>query len=535
MNIRDFMKDNFIILDGGMGTLLQEAGLKPGELPERWNVTHPEEIVRIQRNYFDAGSNVVLANTFGANGLKFDDDELEKLIRAAIGNAVKAKEESSGTQEKFVALDIGPLGKLLKPYGDYEFEDAVAMYAKTVRFGVKAGADLIFIETMNDSLDTKAALLAAKENSGLPVFVSNAYGSDGKLMTGASPAAMVAMLEGMHADAVGANCSLGPEQLTDVIEEYLKYASVPVLLKPNAGLPRSENGKTVYDVMPAEFGEAVGKLLKKGVRLAGGCCGTTPEFIKEVRAEAGRLTPVPVTPKNLSVVSSYTHAVVFGEKPVLIGERINPTGKKRFQQALRENDIDYILGEGLKQQDAGVDILDVNVGLPEIDEPKMLESVTKELQAVSDESRSRLFKSHRLSIHLLKESAGIFYDFRRGAVRTADLEIRDHVRRIERMSNKYLIRVLSGSFRQHVRNYRGAYRTDGLKMRTILFQIAEHFVFGVSSLENGLEDDLRVLHPAVIENIGQIALAYLCLSFIDDALLYHLSVEPIYYRAASVD
>jgi 5-methyltetrahydrofolate--homocysteine methyltransferase len=177
MNIRDFMKDNFIVLDGGMGTLLQEAGLKPGELPERWNVTHPEEIVRIQRNYFDAGSNVVLANTFGANGLKFDDEELEKLIRAAIGNAVKAKEESSGTQEKFVALDIGPLGKLLKPYGDYEFEDAVAMYAKTVRFGVKAGADLIFIETMNDSLDTKAALLAAKENSGLPVFVSNAYGS----------------------------------------------------------------------------------------------------------------------------------------------------------------------------------------------------------------------------------------------------------------------------------------------------------------------------------------------------------------------
>ena len=384
MNIRDFMKDNFIVLDGGMGTLLQEAGLKPGELPERWNVTHPEEIVRIQRNYFDAGSNVVLANTFGANGLKFDDDELEKLIRAAIGNAVKAKEESGGTQEKFVALYIRPLGKLLKPYGDYEFEDAVAMYAKTVRFGVKAGADLIFIETMNDSLDTKAALLAAKENSGLPVFVSNAYGSDGKLMTGASPAAMVAMLEGMHADAVGANCSLGPEQLTDVIEEYLKYASVPVLLKPNAGLPRSENGKTVYDVMPAEFGEAVGKLLKKGVRLAGGCCGTTPEFIKAVRAEADRLTPVPVTPKNLSVVSSYTHAVVFGEKPVLIGERINPTGKKRFQQALRENDIDYILGEGLKQQDAGVDILDVNVGLPEIDEPKMLESVTKELQAVSD-------------------------------------------------------------------------------------------------------------------------------------------------------
>ncbi|MBR3539543.1 MAG: homocysteine S-methyltransferase family protein, partial [Eubacterium sp.] len=201
------MKDHFLILDGGMGTLLQEAGLLPGELPERWNVTHPETIIRIQRDYFDAGSNVVLANTFGANGLKFDDDELDELITAAIRNARRASEESTRDGEKYVALDIGPLGKLLKPYGDYEFEDAVEMYAKTVRCGVKAGADLIFIETMNDSYDTKAALLAAKENAELPVFVSNAYGSDGKLMTGASPAAMVAMLEGMHADAIGANCS----------------------------------------------------------------------------------------------------------------------------------------------------------------------------------------------------------------------------------------------------------------------------------------------------------------------------------------
>ena len=205
-----------------MGTLLQEAGLAPGELPERWNVSHPGEIVRIQKSYFDAGSNVVLSNTFGANCLKFDDEELKNLIQAAVANARSAAEESSGTQEKFVALDIGSLGKLLKPYGDYEFEDAVVAYAKTVRFGVEAGVDLIFIETMNDSLDTKAALLAAKENSDLPVFVSNAYGNDGKLMTGASPAAMVAMLEGMHADAIGANCSLGPKQLVGVMEEYLK-------------------------------------------------------------------------------------------------------------------------------------------------------------------------------------------------------------------------------------------------------------------------------------------------------------------------
>ena len=384
MHILDYMKDHFLFLDGGMGTLLQEAGLQPGELPERWNVSHPEEIIRIQKSYYDAGSNVVLSNTFGANGLKFDDEELEQLVTAAVKNAREAARQSTGTQEKFVALDIGPLGKLLKPYGDYEFEDAVAMYAKTVKFGVAAGVDLVFIETMNDSYDTKAALLAVKENTDLPVFVSNAYGADGKLMTGASPAAMVAMLEGMHADAIGANCSLGPAQLVGVVEEYLEYASVPVLLKPNAGLPRAENGKTVYDVFPPEFSESVGKLLEKGVRIAGGCCGTTPDYIRAVVEKSKSITPVPVTEKNLSLVSSYTHAVKFGESPILIGERINPTGKKRFQQALRENDIDYILGEALKQQDAGVQLLDVNVGLPEIDEPAFLLRAVRELQAVTD-------------------------------------------------------------------------------------------------------------------------------------------------------
>ena len=384
MRILDYMKDHFLFLDGGMGTLLQAAGLQPGELPERWNISHPEEIIKIQQSYFDAGSNLVLSNTFGANGLKFDDKELETVIFAAVRNAREAAARSTGTQEKFVALDIGPLGKLLKPYGDYEFEDAVAMYSKSVRLGVEAGVDVIFIETMNDSYDTKAALLAAKENSDLPVFVSNAYGSDGKLMTGASPAAMVAMLEGMHADAIGANCSLGPDQLAGVMEEYLRYASVPVLLKPNAGLPRSENGKTVFDVTPSDFAESVGKLLAKGIRIAGGCCGTTPDYIRAVVEKASNIQLVPNQAKGISLVSSYTHAVQFGEDPILIGERINPTGKKRFQQALRENDIDYILNEALKQQDAGVQVLDVNVGLPEIDEPSFLLNAVREIQAVSD-------------------------------------------------------------------------------------------------------------------------------------------------------
>ena len=237
MNILSYMREHVLLLDGGMGSLLQARGLQPGEHPERWNITHPEVIVEVQQAYFDAGSNVVNTNTFGANGLKFAEDELEAIIAAAIANARTAAEKSRGTQPKFVALDIGPTGRLLKPYGDLDFEDAVDVFAQVVRLGVKYGADLIFIETMNDSYETKAALLAAKENSTLPVFVSNAYGEDGKLMTGASPAAMVAMLEGMGADAIGANCSLGPKQLRGVVEELLSCASVPVMLKPNAGLP----------------------------------------------------------------------------------------------------------------------------------------------------------------------------------------------------------------------------------------------------------------------------------------------------------
>ena len=412
MNILDYAKNNLLYLDGGMGTLLQEAGLMPGELPERWNVSRPEEIVKIHKAYFEAGSNVVLTNTFGANPLKFDDEELEAIIKAAAANAKKARElvdaEENGSAgdacgdgsstgvggavadgsvtggNRFVALDIGPCGRLLKPYGDLDFEEAVEVYAKIVRIGAPLGVDLIFIETMSDSYDTKAALLAAKENSDLPVFVSNAYGSDGKLMTGASPAVMVSMLEGMHADAVGANCSLGPEQLKGVIDEYLEYASVPVLLKPNAGLPKSVDGKTVYDVYPEEFAASMKEFVEKGVRIAGGCCGTTPDYLRAVCEATKDVEPVPVTEKDRSLISSYTKVVEFGGSPVLIGERINPTGKKRFKQALRENDIDYILGEGLHQQDAGAHVLDVNVGLPEIDEPAMLLSVMQELQAVSD-------------------------------------------------------------------------------------------------------------------------------------------------------
>ncbi|MBE6577455.1 MAG: homocysteine methyltransferase [Ruminococcaceae bacterium] len=384
MKINEYIKNNVLYLDGGMGTLLQERGLMPGELPERWNISRPEVITDIHRAYYDAGSNVVNTNTFGANTLKFSKEELDEIVRAAIENAHRAMSESSGTQKKWVALDIGPTGRMLKPYGDLDFEDAVSVFAETVKLGVKYGADLVFIETMNDSYETKAALLAAKENCELPVFVSNAYGEDGKLMTGATPAAMVAMLEGMGADAIGVNCSLGPKMLSGVVEEYLKYSSTPVILKPNAGLPRAMDGKTVYDVLPDEFSKDVASLVKLGVRAVGGCCGTTPEYISATVMETKDIVPAKIEKKHYSTVSSYTHAVVFGNEPILIGERINPTGKKRFKQALVENDIDYILKEGISQQERGVHILDVNVGLPDIDEVAMLTTAVCELQAIID-------------------------------------------------------------------------------------------------------------------------------------------------------
>lgn len=384
MNIKEYIKNNILYLDGAMGTLLQAQGLKSGELPERWNITHSDIVKKIHLDYYNAGSNVVSANTFGANILKFDETELEEIIKAAVENVKSARDESFGMQEKWIALDIGPSGRMLAPYGDFDFEDAVETFAKTVRLGVKYGVDVIFIQTMNDSYETKAALLAAKENSDLPVFVSNAFSEDGKLMTGADPFAMIAMLEGMGADAIGINCSLGPKALGGVVREYIKYSSTPIILKPNAGLPKSVDGKTVFDVDSIEFSNEIAQFVKEGVGIIGGCCGTTPEYIKKLVDATKDITTVPVTQKNISCVSSYTHAVEFGKKTVLIGERINPTGKKRFKEALKANDIDYILKEGIAQQEKGVGVLDVNVGLPEIDEVKMLKTAVCELQAIID-------------------------------------------------------------------------------------------------------------------------------------------------------
>lgn len=382
MNIKAYLNEHIVYLDGGMGTQLQAQGLGPGERPELWNLSHPEAIIAVHRAYFEAGSNVVCTNTFGANCLKFSGDELEAIVKSALDNARAARDTSAGEQEKFIALDIGPTGKLLAPLGDLDFEEAVAVFAHTVKLGVQYGAELIVIETMSDAYETKAALLAAKENSTLPVFVTNAYGEAGRLMTGASPAAMVALLEGMGADAVGANCSLGPRQLYGVAEELLENASVPVILKPNAGLPRVVDGVTHFDVSAEEFAAEVAALVDKGVRVVGGCCGTTPAYIQALTAATAGKQPVPLTDKELTVVSSYTHTVSFGEDLVVIGERLNPTGRNALQKALLAGDIDVLVDEGMNQQDEGAQILDVNVGLPGVDETTTLTAAIGELQTI---------------------------------------------------------------------------------------------------------------------------------------------------------
>lgn len=379
------MKERRLYFDGGTGTILQAEGLAPGESPETWNLEHPEKVVALHAGYLAAGANIIDTNTFGANSLKFPN--CAEIIRAAVKNASDAM-ASCGREDVYMALDIGPSGRMIEPLGDYPYEDAIKLFKEEIEAGLSAqtefGPDIILIETMNDSLETKAAVLAARETCDLPVFVTNVYDEAGKLMTGASPEAMVAMLEGLGVAALGMNCSLGPAQMLDIVPRFAKVSSTPIVVNPNAGLPKVVDGQTVYDVGPDEFADYMKQIAEAGATVLGGCCGTTPEYIeKEIAATKDLPYSLPEE-KNLTMVSSFTHAVTFGEKTVLIGERINPTGKKRFKQALVEKDINYILEEGLKEQKAGADVLDVNVGLPEIDEPSMMQTVVSELQSLCD-------------------------------------------------------------------------------------------------------------------------------------------------------
>ena len=371
-----------LYFDGGTGSVLQTMGLKGGELPERWNLIHPDRIIELHRSYFAAGSDIVNTNTFGANRLHYGDpEELRNIIRAGVRH-VREGMRAAGRTDGYVALDIGPTGRLLEPMGDLHFEEAVDIFAEVVRCGADEGADLIMIETMSDTLEAKAAVLAAKENCSLPVFVTVVFDSSARMLTGGTVGSVVTMLEGLRVDALGLNCSLGPRQLLPIAAEVVQTASVPVIVNPNAGLPRSENGKTVYDLDAEAFAEAMVEIAGCGAHLLGGCCGTTPAYIEAAIAATRSLPFTPPKKKHRSCVCSASRTVGIGPRPILIGERINPTGKKRFKEALRQKDLDYILRQGIEQEEAGADMLDVNVGLPEVDEPALMEEVVLQLQGI---------------------------------------------------------------------------------------------------------------------------------------------------------
>lgn len=383
MNFKELLGKELLFFDGAMGTMLQASGLKPGELPELWNFTHADIIKEVHTAYLEAGANIIKTNTFGANRLKFAGTDIKtaEVVAAGVKNA---KEACANFEKAFVALDLGPTGKLLAPYGDLPFEEAVDIYGEIVRAGSASGADLVLIETMSDTYETKAAILAAKENCDLPVVVTMTFDVDGKLLTGGDVAAAALMVEGLGVDAIGFNCGLGPVQMQKLLPQLLKFTSLPVVLNPNAGLPVEREGKTCFDVGPEEFANLMYDLIGEGVSIAGGCCGTTPEHIGAMIAKCKGLPAGGRRELNVTAVSSYGKAVVFGEVPLLIGERINPTGKPRLKEALQNGDYDYICRLGLEQISAGSHILDVNVGMPGLDETEALGKAVLALQGITD-------------------------------------------------------------------------------------------------------------------------------------------------------
>lgn len=379
MDVRSYLKDNFLLFDGAMGTMLQAAGLPAGGLPEVYNIEHPDIIRGIHQKYLAAGCQVITTNTFQANAYKLKDCPYtpEELITAG----VKLAKESGSP---YVALDIGPLGQLMQPMGTLTFDKAYDLFLQQIMAGVAAGADAILFETMSDLLEVKAGVLAAKENCDLPVFVTMTYQADGRTFVGVDPQSAAITLSGLGVDALGVNCSLGPRELSPIIDTLLTYSRVPVIAQPNAGLPEIENGKTVYRVTPEEYGRFMTELSQKGVRVLGGCCGTNPDFIASMAKNLEGLSPQMPEPKKVTAISSGCKTTVFDQGITVIGERINPTGKKLLKEKLREQDFGYLAGEAIAQEKAGADALDVNCGLPDIDEAKTLQRAVQEVQAVTN-------------------------------------------------------------------------------------------------------------------------------------------------------
>ena len=378
MDFKKFLSEKeFILLDGAMGTLIQKSGVQYKSVPETLNITHPELIESFHKAYIDAGSDIVYANTFGANAYKLKESgySVEEIISSAVKNAKKATEGTNA----LVALDIGPIGQLVEPAGSLSFDEAYEYFKEEIIAG--KDADIIVFETMTDLYELKAGVLAAKENSDTPVIATMTFERNGRTFTGVSPASMAVTLTGLGVDAVGVNCSLGPDELEGVVSEISKYTDLPIIIKANAGLPDPNSNE--YDIMPDKFAQCVQNLLKYGVKIIGGCCGTTPEYIAEIANAVKNEKYQPQT-KSVDTTICSASTVVEINGPRIIGERINPTGKKLFKQALVDNNIDYILTQALSQVNGGAEILDVNVGHPEIDEKKMMVRVLKAIQSVCD-------------------------------------------------------------------------------------------------------------------------------------------------------
>jgi len=381
VKIKKRLEKSILIFDGAMGTMIQNSGLKLGELPELLNIHSPETIIDIHKSYIEAGSMVITTNTFGANELKLKNSgyKVEEIVDIAVANAKKAR----GNKDIYIALDIGPIGELLEPMGTLSFEDAYNIFKRQVLQGVKSGVDLILIETMTDLYEIKAAILAVKENCNLPVFATMSFEENMRTFTGCTPESMVLILQGLGVDGLGVNCSLGPKEIEPIVDKILNISKVPIIVQANAGLPKIVDGETTYNIAPEEFAQYSRVFIEKGVRIIGGCCGTTDKHIrkmvntlKDVKAKTPIITPIGgiCTPTK----------TVFTDRVRVVGERINPTGKNCFKTALRNNDLDYIIREAIEQIEAGASILDINVGLPEINEEEMMERVIKEIQSILD-------------------------------------------------------------------------------------------------------------------------------------------------------
>ena len=385
MDVREYIKNNILIFDGAMGTMLQQKGLKLGENPEIFGLQNPNKLMEIHKSYLDAGSNVVTTNTFGANELKLDKlgYTVEEVVDNAVNMAKYAIEKTDKSKCRYVALDIGPIGEMLEPMGTLSFDKAYEIFKRQAIQGEKSGADIIIIETMMDLYEAKAAVLAVKENTKLPVFCTMTFDENGRSFTGCMPESMIATIQGLGVDAIGVNCSLGPKQLLPIVKKIATIARIPVIVQANAGLPKIVDGQAIYDIDAEEFYEGVKNFVEVGASIIGGCCGTNPEFINKISQNLSELKIVNIEKKNNCVVCSPSKCVEI-KSPTVIGERLNPTGRKLLKEALKNSNFDYIINLGLEQISGGAEILNINVGLPDVDEPKIMPKILKELQSVID-------------------------------------------------------------------------------------------------------------------------------------------------------